>query len=44
LLVPELLPEDEPPIPVEPEPRPDPELLPVLGLVVLPELDPPVLP
>jgi len=45
--VPELLPEDEPPIPVEPEPRPEPELLPVLGLlglVVLPELEPPMLP
>jgi hypothetical protein len=44
LVVPELLPVlplDEPPIPVEPEPRlPEPELLPVLGLVVLPELEP----
>jgi hypothetical protein len=43
-VVPELLPVlplDEPPIPVEPEPRlPEPELLPVLGLVVLPELEP----
>ena len=45
--MPEVLPEDEPPIPVEPEPRPEPELLPVLGLlglVVLPELEPPMLP
>jgi len=43
--VPELLPEDEPPIPVEPEPRPpEPELLPVLGLVVLPVLGLVVLP
>ena len=46
-----VLPLDEPPMPVEPEPRlPEPELLPVLGLlglVVLPELEPvlePVLP